>query len=367
MVNQTAVRPKTLISLDFMRGIAALGIVLYHLTNEAFTRLNYRLLGGFFLTGYSGVYVFFVLSGFILYYLYGSKLGKRSEIKIFLLKRIVRLYPLYLISTLAIGIGLFLFRTHAATTFSFTLPFVFNTVTLLPHDFRIIPPSWALTYEIYFYLLFSLLFFVKSGKKFLIAGVFYSLIIIITAWWVTPFVPGLRVGHSASTVQQVVLGVYVIEFFMGIAAAYFLKNPIVYGNRNTIFVTGISLFIISSIVNSNLRISGTILEELRFLYFGVPAALIMYGCAAIELSLKRSLPGVLAFPGKISYAVYLTHYAVIQLMISRLGTFANKYPSDLLFFGISSATFCIAMVVGIIFYFGIEKNVDVLLRKKIRT
>jgi peptidoglycan/LPS O-acetylase OafA/YrhL len=81
-------------SLDSLRGIAALGVALYH---------AYALFGGaqFVPHAYLAVDLFFVLSGFILYTRYGGEIASgRTSFVGFARLRIARLYPLYLVVTL---------------------------------------------------------------------------------------------------------------------------------------------------------------------------------------------------------------------------------------------------------------------------
>ncbi len=362
MTNIVIKRQKILSSLHFIRGLAAIGIVLFHLTNELATRFHYRLLGGLFLTSYSGVDVFFVLSGFVLYYLYQSRQGQKKEIKNFLLKRFIRLYPPYWIATVIIIVGFLVLKTHLFASFSFTIPFILNTIFLLPHDGRLIPPAWTLTYELYFYFLFILVFLFKDKKTLAKMAVIYSIIIVYVALWITPFIPILKVGHSASTFLQLISGVYSIEFFMGIIAAYLLQNSTLIHHGKISFWAGILLFIISAIANSYFHISGTILEEFRFIYFGLPAMFIIYGCAALELKRSAPFPSLFTHLGNVSFSLYLTHYAVIQLIVSRLGALVNKNPSGALFFGVALIAFVVSMMVAILFHYIVEKNILRVLR-----
>jgi len=82
---------KRFLPLDSLRGIAALGVVLSHYTylydkyyGYEFTYLNFKL-------GGRGVELFFILSGFVIFYtIENVKSGKE-----FLIRRFIRLYPTY--------------------------------------------------------------------------------------------------------------------------------------------------------------------------------------------------------------------------------------------------------------------------------
>ncbi|HKC62735.1 MAG TPA: acyltransferase, partial [Pyrinomonadaceae bacterium] len=84
--------------LDFLRGIASLAVSLFHFTNT----LDPGLLKTITSYGYLGVEVFFVISGFVIpYSLYrgGYKLPQYGK---FVLKRVIRLDPPYLVTILLI-------------------------------------------------------------------------------------------------------------------------------------------------------------------------------------------------------------------------------------------------------------------------
>ncbi|MEQ8688286.1 MAG: acyltransferase [Imperialibacter sp.] len=97
-----------LYSLDFLRGIAALCVVLFHFTNGNSSYLQddnpVKIIGGF---GHLGVQVFFVISGFIIPYAMHLKGYSLSDFPRFLWKRSLRIEPPYLATAiLCILLGL---------------------------------------------------------------------------------------------------------------------------------------------------------------------------------------------------------------------------------------------------------------------
>src|SRR5689334_1177120 len=79
-------------TLDLMRGVAALGVVLYHLGG----------LGGAVPQpgGYLAVDLFFMLSGFVISHAYGAKLSAAWSPMQFMTVRLIRLWPLHLLGFL---------------------------------------------------------------------------------------------------------------------------------------------------------------------------------------------------------------------------------------------------------------------------
>ena len=78
--NQTRLQP-----LDALRGIAALGVVLFHFT---LGRNGYE---NIFRFGTTGVDLFFMISGFVIF----MSLEKADGLRTFLINRFSRLYPAY--------------------------------------------------------------------------------------------------------------------------------------------------------------------------------------------------------------------------------------------------------------------------------
>jgi peptidoglycan/LPS O-acetylase OafA/YrhL len=79
------------ISIQYLRAIAAFMVVLVHLSLQEQKIFSQEPLLGIFQVGTAGVDIFFVISGFIMMLI----LFKKKEKKIFLKKRIIRIYPIY--------------------------------------------------------------------------------------------------------------------------------------------------------------------------------------------------------------------------------------------------------------------------------
>jgi peptidoglycan/LPS O-acetylase OafA/YrhL len=82
-------------SIDTLRGVAAFAVAAYHLIGYQFAANPsvFLILPGY---GFTGVYLFFVISGFCIHLRYAR--GKEVDWKAFWKRRIIRLYPAYLAS-----------------------------------------------------------------------------------------------------------------------------------------------------------------------------------------------------------------------------------------------------------------------------
>ena len=81
--------------LDSLRGIAAMGVVIFHYHAHLRGAPLFSVLEPIYLSGLLFVYFFFILSGFILAQVYAVE-GRYRTIRAAIVSRIARLYPLHL-------------------------------------------------------------------------------------------------------------------------------------------------------------------------------------------------------------------------------------------------------------------------------
>lgn len=135
---------RSFVVLDGLRGIAAFTVVLGHVSYTSHEIVP---------ESYLAVDFFFVLSGFVLAHAYGEKLREGLPAMQFMLIRLVRLYPLYLLAIalwLPLGwLGLTSGRLDLGTT-AFT---VVTAVFFLPRPlpgllYPLNPAAWSLFFEL---------------------------------------------------------------------------------------------------------------------------------------------------------------------------------------------------------------------------
>ena len=90
-------------ALDGLRGVAALSVMVGHfgLLLDLFEMPN----------GFLAVDTFFVMSGFVIAYSYGERLNRGMPARSYLYRRIVRLYPMFVIALL-IGAVVLYYGAH---------------------------------------------------------------------------------------------------------------------------------------------------------------------------------------------------------------------------------------------------------------
>lgn len=152
--------------LDGIRGLSIIVIVFHH-----FDYVGAHYFGG---RGFLGVDIFFVLSGFLITQILLKYRNEGIKLRRFYLRRVARLYPILLLSTLGLSFYLrndyqFLDRTPAIQTILYIQNF-------WPWG-GLFGPMWSLSAEEQFYLIFPLILLL--GLKFLTKK---SLSILLTVW-----------------------------------------------------------------------------------------------------------------------------------------------------------------------------------------
>ncbi|AMN43624.1 acyltransferase family protein [Rhodoplanes sp. Z2-YC6860] len=153
-------------SLDLVRGLAALVVLIYHID------FMFGLRGWLLHGGYLAVDLFFVLSGFVLSLTYGRGVANGElSVRRYMVARVARLFPLFLATT-AIGFVVMTARYRSnygdfdtANLIKSALLNVFmvpSFVTL--YDLKVSFPFNPATWSIFFEMIASILFFFFFGK-----------------------------------------------------------------------------------------------------------------------------------------------------------------------------------------------------------
>jgi exopolysaccharide production protein ExoZ len=149
--------------MEGLRGLAVLLVYFVHAHSFfggyllSYPRL-YRASAFLGLTGNSGVDLFFVLSGFIIY---GALLQKPVSYASFLRRRVQRLYPTFLavLSTYLVLSVLIPSESKIPTQIGSAVTYIIQNILLLPGVFAITPiitVAWSLSFEFAFYILVPL-------------------------------------------------------------------------------------------------------------------------------------------------------------------------------------------------------------------
>ncbi|MEG4804500.1 acyltransferase [Microcoleus sp. ARI1-B5] len=346
---------KKLNLLQVYRGIAALLVVMFHVNQMSTERLNQVTFFNLFQAGWSGVDYFFVLSGFIMVYVHRSAIGKKDQLKSFLVKRCVRIYPIYWIITLTV-LCFFLVIPGFANNQDLSLTKIILSLLLIPQKNKpILDVGWTLVYEIYFYVLFSIAIWLKPKQS----------VPILSAWLFVTVLHFWKIDTIVKITEaffglNIVFGNMNLEFVLGGLAAYIVLK---YNKKITNY-----RWILFGIANLGYLILALLvawgnIEFERINTFAVLAALLIVASTSIDLKDSPRIPYFFIFLGDASYSIFLIHSPVISastkiVQKANLGKYFDGFFAP-------AMVALLAVVVGCIFYSLIEKPLTVYLRKNV--
>jgi peptidoglycan/LPS O-acetylase OafA/YrhL len=348
---------KKLNLLQVFRGLASIMVLLYHANGLIAQNLQYLFMSNVVKFGYAGVDFFFVLSGFIIFYIHQKDIGSKNKFPDFISKRFIRVYPIYWIVLLPR-----FFSPGKDLNFLTGL----TSITLFPYPSPpIVNVSWTLSYEIFFYLLTAVL--ILTGVKYLTPLITIWLLAIGVYWSLYTF-KILTFSLDNNLFLKFLFSYHHWEFAFGCLAAYIVTK---YTIRQGIFflMLGLVLFIFSATADVQIRntiadnISASIyqrafeipspINDLTVIYYGIPSMLIILGAAALDLSKQIRVPNLLLYLGDASYSIYLVHGSVINISTNLIAKMNLQYlfQNDFSSLGIM----LLSLVSGCLFHSYVEK------------
>src|SRR5487761_505261 len=149
--------------LDALRGIAALAVVYDHVSRYLLPQVRFHVYQ-WVDTGWYGVFVFFLISGYIV----PASLERKGSVRTFWVSRVFRLYPMYLA---AIALALVIWQAGQANFgWAFHNGWKFAATQALMLSNNLDGPNipnvvWSLAYEMIFYLLLTALFVARIHRR----------------------------------------------------------------------------------------------------------------------------------------------------------------------------------------------------------
>lgn len=297
----------TLVSIQILRGVAALAVATQHALHDAGTleaRLGRPFLGLERLPWNAGVDVFFVISGLIMVYASRELAGTPGASREFLGRRLARIVPLYWAATsvyLAIALV-----APALLNREFVDPwYVLASYLFIPaaRPDGLVQPfyplGWTLNFEMLFYALFAAA--VALPLRAASALVLALLAALVAAGaWLAPLPQPLAFWTDA----------IVLEFAAGVALGLLRSE----GVRLPAWACGVLAG--AGLLGFGLVGDGLLPELPRAAGYGGPAALLVAAAALGPSAERRGGPLVRfgAAVGDASYALYLLHPFAIRLV-----------------------------------------------------
>lgn len=310
---------KPIVSLQCMRAVAAILVVFFHHMN---TMRDGPAPGmPLFEIGKFGVDIFFIISGFIMW----TTVSDRTTPAQFIKRRIVRIVPLYWTMTLATafvtttggGIGVSLDADYARLAKSLLFIPQWHQVYPIVAPYMIV--GWTLELEMLFYVLFALALALPKPQR----------LVAVSAVLAALAAFGLVVDPQNAVLKGFTNNI-LVEFAMGMGLGRLYEL----GRAPKSALAGAGLIAAGVALVSIHRL----LPEARFIYFGVPALLIMAGALAFEERLKGRFWTAPKFLGDASYSIYLVHLMAMAVSTRIVSdAFAGAFPAAALLFEVAFA------------------------------
>lgn len=345
---------RSLQSIQLIRGVACLLVVLLHITINGQLINGKSIFGNLFSFGGSGVDIFFVLSGFIITYTNYNKIGKTHEALVFIKRRLNRIFPIYWIVISVFLVFQNLLPTFYKTPFVLQAQNLFYTYLLLPGHVMVNGVSWSLTNELYFYLLFVFCILFKWKRTSFILMIIYLIVLFLSSFGAFHF-------SESNYWIAVLFSPMNIEFILGviIALVYFKINKKL---ARPILCLGVLLFSIAIYFqNQNVYLFNSSIN--RVLYFGFPAALIILGAVVLEHFRKINISIIFLNLGDASYSIYLFHLPIVVAFLKLLNHY--NIVSEIIIYCLIVVLVIIIYLAGVIIYKNIETPLLKYFNKKI--
>src|SRR5260221_1893104 len=319
-----------LVHIQILRFIAAVSVIAFHALGVAPDGFKVAESPISFVMSYGGrgVDLFFVISGFIIFYSTDPATLTAEE---FLRRRVERIVPLYFLVIIAVTILAMAVPATFDTPGWYTARHILKSLAFVAFtdgEMPVVYVGWSLEYEMYFYLAVALLMAASRDA-------WRNIVVIFSALAIVGRIPGVEpaLGNYAFFVDPIIL-----EFVLGVIVG-------------RVFVTGRVDWPMP--VAAACAIAAVLLTDptQRVIVSGIPSALLVM--AAAFFSPKRTQTSrperELAPFGDASYSIYLAQVETVSLAGTTVAGLIPSIP-PLLLFGVTSA---------IVFAFGLLLNIAI--------
>ncbi|EAY2062493.1 acyltransferase [Salmonella enterica] len=321
-------------SVQILRGLAALSVVLFHYRFWLSPLYGDLTIPNKYLSwGSAGVDLFFVISGFIMFHITSKKPSGLKPALFFSIERLTRILPTYFIALFIAfyytwEVGYFvdpqkLQNIISALTFT---PFVDAYPPLYIDAGGIFVIRWTLNYELYFYLIFALC--ILFNKK--IPGVIlWILATVIAGLSMTGKVTLSTAGYeTGSPVLSFLTNPIIFEFALGILAGYTVKHAEKWSGKTKLAFSLFTAIIFIYAVHNRL-IEGYSLKT------GVISYFILVTFVINDRIITKITPSFFVMLGNISFSWYLLHnqigsYISWKVEANNPGVMHNAYGFTIL-------------------------------------
>jgi peptidoglycan/LPS O-acetylase OafA/YrhL len=304
--------------LDALRGVAILAIFFVH-SGYPFPSLG-DLMYPLFLAGRYGVDLFFVISGFALYHAY-RRLEQRSGTprRTFLFRRWARLAPVYYIGIVVYGVlGQLASHQPTASWSSVVSNLLFLNGWIPHHANSTVPGGWSISAEAAFAILFvCILPWLRTFRSALVVSVVSWLVTRVSAVYVEALLTGEgNVASLPGMDSEYIPWQHLPTFIFGVCCWHGWNSRRSPDSRvGTIRLIVYTIAGVGSILALAFKWQGA---QDRTLLAGGGFAFLVLACA--ERGLPKWACRLLSGLGRISFGLYLFHFAFLNLARTAVAT-----------------------------------------------
>jgi len=305
------VRQQRLLSIQYLRAVAALSILLFHLT----LRYGAATPISSFRTD-----LFFIMSGFILWVITVDRPANPGE---FLLKRIIRIVPHYWLATVATALLILIKPNftygHQLDVFRFIGSLVFFPTLAGDRILPVVLQAWPLVYEMMFYLLFAMSLFVRQAFR---PYVLASMLCTLMACHLSTTEP-----HIVAATNPNIIGEFLAGILLGVLWTNCVLPP---RTAAAVFFVGILSLMLAEYYQ---------ISAVPALRAGIPSLLVVAGAAFYEKTQRVVQISLMRVLGDASYSIFIWHVFVSIILHGLL--LRTHFPVQLQF---------VIEVIGTIFF-----------------
>lgn len=323
-------------TIQYLRGLAALGVLIFHVTERA---------GGTFGPGAAGVDVFFVISGFIMWTV--TQQRPTTPVR-FLVRRLQRVAPLYWGLTLIV-VAVALVAPGVFPTMSPTLGQLAQSLAFIPYRdptgliAPLIVPGWTLNYEMFFYVVFALTLLTPDRAR---------------PWLLTLGLVALVAVRPLGPPDSALWSTYTNPLLLEFAAGVWLGKAWLEGWRPSVEAS-CAMLAVGLIAFAAVGLSEVDVEPARALLWGVPALLVVAGAVGLEGRGKAPELPALQRIGDASYSLYLVHGLAISAVVRLLEALGAASPPMILACGL-----VVGVLAGLLVYRFVEQPISRLTKRR---
>jgi len=319
-------------SVQALRAVAALGVLVFHLYEQqrlvveaslerVAAQAEMGLIAGLWANGYSGVDLFFVISGFIMIFITADTPPGRDSVWQFVKSRVRRIYPLWWVFCLLLMAYYWIqfgspFDQGQILGGADPVAYLVNSFLLIPQEsFPIYGQGWTLVHEMYFYFVFAALLFLPRRIR------YWGL-----AGWAVTTAGFVMAGFAAPRAQNylgLIGSMHTFQFLAGAVVGMLLVHRRIVMPRTMLAIgVGLTLLALSFYSDGHAHL----MTYGRIFVYTLPFALVIYGLVGLEMQNGLRVPAWIVRVGDWSYSLYLCHSLVLTVIVRALPTIRSWMP-----------------------------------------